>query len=102
MNRGNICVKAEKKWCQTYEKNFITDLTGTEKEQFNKWMQKTGTRHYNKCVDIDQVKKKCGRISRRALNPYKKARYLKRQYHSIMQLNDIERYHPPIQDQSEE
>lgn len=103
LNCGNICLKAENKWCRTsFQKETFKELTRTKKAQIYERLRRKGTRHYNKCVDMHQVKRKCANISRKALDPYKQARYLKRQYYRIIQLNGTERENSSFDEQSEE
>lgn len=86
---GNICLKAENKWCRTsFQKETFKELTANEKAHVYAQLQKNGVRHYNECVDIDQMKRRRKSISRRALEPYKHARFLKRRYHRIMSLKN--------------
>lgn len=109
LDRGNICTKAEKKWPRTmFKKEKYKDLTHAEKAKLHAKLEARGVRSYNSCVDINQVKRSCNRISRNALDPHKQARFLKRRFYQVMQPDNnpyavhTQRHENATQEQSED
>lgn len=89
--RGNICHKAERKWPAflygAQNKDF-KKLTKEQQDRIYRKLEEEGVKKYNRCVDIERVKKNCEKEKNIAMAPFWQARFFKHRYNRIMALAD--------------